>query len=236
VRSIEVARDCGALTVAVTNNADSDLARAAIAHVDVLAGPERAVAATKSYTAQLLALHQLLDRVGGGSGAAAAGLPELADAVLERGEEIAALASRYRFAQRMVTTGRGYSYPTAREAALKLMETAYLSAQAFSAADLLHGPLAMIDPQVPVLAVVADGIGGRAMAPVLPRLAERGADVCIVGSAAAGAHVLLPPGAPEELSPLLEILPFQLLALHVAVERGGDPDAPRGLAKVTETL
>jgi glutamine---fructose-6-phosphate transaminase (isomerizing) len=236
VRSLEVARECGALTVAVTNNPASDLARAATAHVDVLAGPERAVAATKSYTAQLLALHQLFDRVGGGTGAAAAGLPDLADAVLERCGEIAALASRYRFAQRMVTTGRGYSYPTAREAALKLMETAYLSAQAFSAADLLHGPLAMIDPQVPVLAVVADGIGGRAMAPVLPRLAERGADVCIVGAAAAGAHVVLPAGAPEELSPLLEILPFQLLALHVAVERGGDPDAPRGLAKVTETL
>jgi glucosamine--fructose-6-phosphate aminotransferase (isomerizing) len=235
VRSLEVARDCGALTVAVTNNAASDLARAAAAHVDVLAGPERAVAATKSYTAQLLALHQLLDRVGGGHGDAAAGLPDLADALLERRGEIAALASRYRFAQRMVTTGRGYSYPTAREAALKLMETAYLSAQAFSAADLLHGPLAMIDPQVPVLAVVADGIGGRAMAPVLPRLAERGADVCIVG-AAPDAHVVLPAGAPEELSPLLEILPFQLLALHVAVERGGDPDAPRGLAKVTETL
>ena len=185
VRSLEVARECGALTVAVTNNAASDLARAATAHVDVLAGPERAVAATKSYTAQLLALHQLLDRVGGGNGAAAAGLPDLADAVLERGGEVAALADRYRFAQRMVTTGRGYSYPTAREAALKLMETAYVSAQAFSAADLLHGPLAMIDPHVPVLAVVADGIGGRAMAPVLPRLADRGADVCVVGSAAA---------------------------------------------------
>ena len=235
VRSLEVARDCGALTVAVTNNAASDLARAAAAHVDVLAGPERAVAATKSYTAQLLALHQLLDRVGGRDGGSAAVLPDLADALLDRRGEIAALASRYRFAQRMVTTGRGYSYPTAREAALKLMETAYLSAQAFSAADLLHGPLAMIDPQVPVLAVVADGIGGRAMAPVLPRLAERGADVCIVG-AAPDAHVVLPAGAPEELSPLLEILPFQLLALHVAVERGGDPDAPRGLAKVTETL
>ena len=80
VRSLEVARDCGALTVAVTNNAASDLARPPTAHVDVLAGPERAVAATKSYTAQLLALHQLLDRVGGGHGGAAAGLPDLADA------------------------------------------------------------------------------------------------------------------------------------------------------------
>ncbi len=236
VRSVEVARSCGALTVAVTNNAASDLARAAEAHVDVLAGPERAVAATKSYTAQLLALHQLLDRVAGGTGEAATALPDLGEVVLARGGELAELAGRYRFAQRLVTTGRGYSYPTAREAALKLMETAYVSAQAFSAADLLHGPLAMVDPLVPVLAVVAEGVGGRAMAPVLPRLAERGADVCIVGAASAGAAFVLPSGAPEELSPLLEILPFQLLALHVAVDRGGDPDAPRGLNKVTETL
>jgi glucosamine--fructose-6-phosphate aminotransferase (isomerizing) len=91
----------------------------------------------------------------------------VADAVADAAEQliagdatIAELAQRYRFASRLVTTGRGYSYPTAREGALKLMETCYLSAQAFSGADLLHGPLAMIDPQVPVLAVAADGIGG----------------------------------------------------------------------------
>ena len=224
----------GALTVAVTNDAASDLARAATAHVDVLAGPGLAVAATKTYTAQLLALPAARPGAAAPAARTPGARPRRRSARSRRRDR--ALASRYRFAQRMVTTGRGYSYPTAREAALKLMETAYLSAQAFSAADLLHGPLAMIDPQVPVLAVVADGIGGRAMAPVLPRLAERGADVCVVGSAAAGGARGAAPGVPEELSPLLEILPFQLLALHVAVERGGDPDAPRGLAKVTETL
>jgi glucosamine--fructose-6-phosphate aminotransferase (isomerizing) len=120
------------------------------------------------------------------------------------------------------------------------METSYVSAQAFSGADLLHGPLALVDPQVPVLAVVASGVGGAAMGDVLPRLAERSADVCCVGHPAAVADAAvgfaLPDGAPEELSPLLEILPFQLLALHVSVGRGGDPDAPRGLSKVTETL
>ena len=98
VRSLEVARDCGALTVAVTNNAASELARAAAAHVDVLAGPERAVAATKSYTAQLLALHLLLDRVGGGDGAAAAGLPDLAEPLLDRAARWPRSPSRYRFA------------------------------------------------------------------------------------------------------------------------------------------
>lgn len=240
VRSLEVGRAQGALTVAVTNNPGSAFATTAHAHVDVLAGPERAVAATKSYTSQLLALHLLLDRVRGGSGGAAEALPDLADAILARDGEVAELARRYRFAQRMLTTGRGYSYPTAREAALKLMETAYVSAQGFSGADLLHGPLALVEPQVPVLAVVADGIGGTAMDPVLAQLAERNADVFCVGRpdavAGAAAGFALPSGVPGELSPLLEILPFQMLARHVTVDRGGDPDAPRGLRKVTETL
>ncbi|MEJ3657302.1 SIS domain-containing protein [Actinomycetes bacterium KLBMP 9759] len=240
VRSLDVARAGGALTVAVTNNPGSPLAAAAHVHVDVLAGPERAVAATKSYTSQLLALHLLWDRVGGGDGGTAAALPDLGDALLARDHEVAALAGRYRFAQRMLTTGRGYSYPTAREAALKLMETAYVSAQAFSGADLMHGPLALVEPQVPVFAVVAEGIGGNAMEPVLAGLAERSADVCCVGRpdavAAAAVGFTLPSGTPEQLSPLLEILPFQMLARHVAVDRGGDPDAPRGLRKVTETL
>jgi glutamine---fructose-6-phosphate transaminase (isomerizing) len=240
VRSLEVARAQGALTVAVTNNPGSPLAAAAHAHVDVLAGPERSVAATKSYTAQLLALHLLLDRVRGGDGGAASALPDLGDALLGRSTEVADLAKRYRFAQRMITTGRGYSYPTASEAALKLMETAYVSAQAFSGADLLHGPLALVDPLVPVLAVIPDGLGGRAMEQVLPRLDERNADVCCIGRPEAveraAVGFVLPAGVPEPLSPLLEIIPFQLLALHVAVDRGGDPDAPRGLRKVTETL
>jgi glucosamine--fructose-6-phosphate aminotransferase (isomerizing) len=240
VHSMRVAGEQGALTVAITNNPESALAGAAQLHVDVLAGAERAVAATKSYTAQLLALYLLLDRVRGGDGSATRTLPELGEQVLAGEPAIAALAQRYRFAQRLVCTARGYSYPTACEAALKLMETSYLSAQPFSWADLLHGPLAMIDRQVPVLTVVGAGVGGRAMGPVLPRLLEQGADVFCVGTpeavAAASAGVVLPDGVSEELSPLLEILPFQMLAKHLAVARGVDPDAPRGLRKVTETL
>jgi glutamine---fructose-6-phosphate transaminase (isomerizing) len=240
VGSVQAGRERGALTLAVTNSPASPLAEAAELHLDVLAGPERAVAATKSYTAQLLTLYLLLERARGRDGAAAARLPELGRALLGQGDRLAAAAQRYRFAQRLVTTARGYSYPTAQEAALKLMETAYLSAQAFSGADLLHGPLAMIDPQVPVLATVADGIGGGAMTPVLASLAERHADIFCVGTAAAVARaadgLVLPGGLPEELSPVLEIIPYQLLALHLATARGGDPDAPRGLRKVTQTL
>ena len=240
VQSLQVARERGALTVAVTNRPGSPLDQAAELHLDVLAGPENAVAATKSYTAQLLALYLLNDHLAGGDGTAAEALPALGRALLERDGAVAELAQRYRFANRLVSTARGYSYPTAREAALKLMETSYLSAQAFSGADLLHGPLAMIDPQVPVLTVVGDGVGGRAMQQVLPRLREQGADVLCVGTPeavkAASGGVELPSGLAEQLSPVLEILPFQQLARHLALARGGNPDAPRGLRKVTETL
>ena len=138
------------------------------------------------------------------------------------------------YAERLVVTARGYSYATAREAALKLMETSYLSAMAFSGADLLHGPLAMIDRSVPVIAVTSPGRGGEAMAPVLERLAELGAHVLQVGSAEG--MPIAHSGIPEELLPVLEILPLQRLAWRLALDRGMDPDRPRGLSKVTQTL
>ena len=239
VQTVEVAREAGALTLAVTNNESSPLSDAAQLHVNVLAGAEKSVAATKSYTAELLALYLVIAAWRGVDSSAADALPDLGDQVLGSTGDIKDAAQRYRFAQRLLTTGRGYSYPTAREAALKLMETSYLTAQAFSGADLLHGPLATVDPQVPVLAVVPSGRGGAAMAPVLERLAERRADVFGVGSpdliAGLAGGVALP-DAPEELSPLLEIIPFQQMALHLSIARGEDPDTPRGLRKVTETL
>lgn len=238
VESAQIARSCGALTVAVTNAPDSPLASAAQCHVDVRCGPERAVAATKSYTCQLLALWLLCRRWADLPADPAAALPELAAGLLAR-DEVPGVAARFRFVDRLVTTGRGYSYPTAREAALKLMETSYLSAHAFSGADLLHGPFAMIDHDRPVVVVAPEGVGGRAMAPVLERLRERAADVTLVGDPVAAswaaATVPLPSGIPEDLSPILSIMPLQQLALAMAVARGNDPDAPRGLRKVTQT-
>ena len=241
---LSVARETGALTLAVTNNPDSPLVEAAELSIDVAAGHERAVAATKTYTAELLALLILIEGVRAGDGslpaeerAALATLPELAEEVLaDRGAD--ALAQRYRFASRILTTGRGYAYPTARETALKLMETSYLPALAFSGADLLHGPLAMTGLDVPVLAVVGSGPGGRAMSDVVSRLGERRADVVTVGPAdvAGAAGRLAVPAVDERYAPLLDILPLQKLALSLALARGEDPDAPRGLKKVTSTL
>ncbi|GGM44824.1 glutamine-fructose-6-phosphate transaminase [Micromonospora sonchi] len=240
---LRVARDAGALTLAVTNAPDSPLTQAAELSVDIAAGHERAVAATKTYTAELLALLLLVEGIRAGDGAlpaeerhALAALPELAARTLADPTP-AQLAPRYRFAAHLVTTGRGYAYPTAREAALKLMETSYLPALAFSGADLLHGPLAMTAPDVPVLAVVGGGPGGRSMVDVLPRLGERRADVVVIGSAEVEAATRLAvPAVDERYAPLLDILPLQRLALALALARGEDPDAPRGLKKVTATM
>jgi glutamine---fructose-6-phosphate transaminase (isomerizing) len=226
VDSLTVARECGALTVAITNNPSSQLAQVAELSVDVRAGAERAVAATKTYTSELLALALLL---AGPDGTDA--LPAAAAATLAHDAPLAA-AARYRFAAHLITTARGYSYPTAREAALKLMETSYVSAQAFSAADLMHGPLAMIDPSVPVIAVVS-GRGGATMSDVLDRLDGVRADILRVGDPAG--LPLVTEGVPEHLLPVLEILPLQRLAWRLALDRGIDPDRPRGLAKVTST-
>lgn len=233
------ARELGADTLAVTNAPGSELAAVAQLHVDVMAGPEAAVAATKSYSAELMALWMLVQSWRGESLASGAAVVEAAAAHVNRRDEVEQIAGRYRFTDRLITTGRGYAYPTAREAALKLMETSYVAAHAFSGADLLHGPLAMIDHDHPVVAVVPDGAGATAMAPVMDRLSERGADVLVLGGEQALSYgttsYRLEPVA-EHLAPIADIVPLQWLALQMAVARGFDPDAPRGLAKVTRTL
>ena len=234
VDSLAMARARGAMSVAVTNDLDSPLAHAAEHAVGIHAGAERAVAATKTYTAELLALHLLLGGTDGTREATA--IPDAAAATLDlvADEHLAAQAARLHDTKRIVVTARGYSYATAQEAALKLMETSYVSAQAFSGADLLHGPLAMIDASVPVIAISSPGRAGDAMAPVLERLSALEAPLVRVG-----AHGDLPIASddvPEHLLPIVEILPLQRLAWRLALDRGVDPDRPRGLSKVTQTL
>lgn len=240
IETLRTARAGGATTLAVTNNLGSQMAAEAELNFDILAGPEQAVAATKSYSSSLLALWLVVEMYRGGDASAASRLPEAAQSLVDRRAEVAALAARYRFTDRLVTTGRGYSYPTARETALKLMETSYVAAHAFSGADLLHGPLAMIDHDHPVIAIVPDGLGAEAMKPVLERLADRGADVAVFGgqqSVGLGTvgFDLGSSDITEELHPIIDIIPLQQLALEMTLARGFDPDAPRGLSKVTQT-
>ncbi|MGW5050445.1 SIS domain-containing protein [Actinokineospora sp. NPDC004072] len=237
VEATRAARERGALTVAVTNTADSPLAEAAELAVDIGAGPELAVAATKTYTATLLSLYLLVDAVRGGTGEAVADIGALSSAALAApGVEEA--VTRLRFVDRVVTTGRGYSSATAAEAALKLAETSYLPARAYSAADLLHGPVAAVDKETAVVAVASKGRGADAVREALEVVAASGADIIAAGSAVASVPATLRielPDVPEEVAPILEILPLQRLAHGLALARGGDPDAPRGLSKVTRT-
>jgi glucosamine--fructose-6-phosphate aminotransferase (isomerizing) len=235
----ESARAQGALTVAVTNTSGSPLNGAAELSVDVGAGVETAVAATKTYSATLLALYLLVDAIRGGKGEHAAQLGDLAQSTLDgTGDAVAEAVRRYRFVDRVLTTGRGFSLPTALEAALKLAETSYLGARAYSGADLLHGPVAAVDAETAVLAVTSVGKGGEALHDVVDAVHGRGADVLAVGSAAdkvsAALRIAVPETA-EEVAPMLEILPIQRLTHGLALARGGDPDAPRGLLKVTRT-
>lgn len=236
VQTVRTARSGGATTLAVTNDPTSPVASAAELHFDIQAGPEHALVATKTYSAQLLALWLIVEALRGGDGAMAEAIPAAAQDLINRRAEVNELATRLRGTDRLVTTGRGYSYPTARETALMLLETSYVAAQAFSGADLLHGPLAMIEHEHPVIAVVPNGRGADAMAPVLERLADRGADVTVFGgeqslSAGTAGFDLRTSAIAEDLHPVIDIVALQQLALEMALQRGLNPDVPRPAGK-----
>jgi glucosamine--fructose-6-phosphate aminotransferase (isomerizing) len=238
VSFVEMARAGGAATLTLTNAPGSSLARMADEVVDVRAGLESAVAATKSYTGELLALAALFgtDEVVAGLPA----LPALGERVLAASAgAVTSLAAAYRYASRVVTAGRGFSSASAREAALKLMETSYISALGLSSADLLHGPVALLDESVPLLCFASAGPDAEDAAELVRLARGRRAEVDVVGDGTVTGRTLppvLPAGVLPELRPLLEILPAQLLAAEIAVARGHDPDAPRGLSKVTRTF
>jgi glutamine---fructose-6-phosphate transaminase (isomerizing) len=231
--------ELGASTLSVTNDEGSSMAQAADHHLFLRAGTEESVAATKTYTAELLVLYLLVRALDGGEepGAEVGRLPAAAGEVLEAtwgGTE------RYRYANHLVVTSRGYNFATAKEAALKLMETTYVVAEAFSAADLRHGPIAMIGQDFPVIAIVPPGKVRGGMVSVVKSLWSRGAEVAVISddetlSGRAGVGFVVPASCPEELSPVLYAIPPQILAHDLARLKRLDPDAPRGLSKVTET-
>ncbi len=242
VSVVEEGRRQGALTVAVTNTPDSPLGDAAEHVLAVGAGEEKAVAATKSYTAQLgavalLAVHlahdeerlEILRRV-----------PAAVKETLGLEEEIAAAAQRYAHATQCVVLGRGYNYATAVEMALKIKELTYIVAQPYSSADFRHGPVAIIEGGFPVFALLPEGAVYGDMLSLVEELVGRQAEVCIISDrdealAMARVPLRLPAPVPEWVSPLVSIIPGQLLALHITEAKGYDPDHPRGLTKVTET-
>ncbi|CAN5547055.1 SIS domain-containing protein [soil metagenome] len=239
LETVRRSRDLGALTLSVTNDEDSPMSAAADHHLHLHAGEEKSVAATKTYTAELLLLYLLVEALRGAEtpAAEARDLPEKARTLLGSAWEGTA---RYRYADHVVVTSRGYNLPTAQEAALKLMETSYVVAQPFSEADLRHGPMAMVTRDFPVLAIVPPGKAESTMTGLVETLHERGAELVIVTDnektlerSAAGFHV--PVSCAEELSPVLYAIPPQIFAHDLSVLKGLDPDSPRGLNKVTES-
>ena len=243
VAVVEEARRQGASTVALTNDTDSPLAETADHVVDLCAGPELATAATKTYTTELLAaalLSTALDAPSSSETADLAGLPALMSAALTVEPQARDLAVAHAMRERAVVLGRGYSYPSAREWALKLQELALVAAMPYSAADFEHGPLALAEPGIPVLAVAPSGPELEAQVALLTQLKEdHGARLLVISDSPAAREIdgglTLPDGIPPWLAPIVEILPAQLYAYHLTVARGLDPDHPRSIKKVTET-
>jgi glucosamine--fructose-6-phosphate aminotransferase (isomerizing) len=242
VAVVEEGRRQGALTVAVTNTPDSPLGDAAEYVLALEAGDEKAVAATKTYTAQLGALALLAAHLAGDEERLEEleRVPSAEAETLILEEPIAAAAQRYAHATECVVLGRGYNYATAFEIALKLKELTYVVAEPYSSADFRHGPVALVERGFPVIAIAPHGAVYEDMLSLIEELAERDAELSIVSDRdealdLARVPLQLPASLPEWLSPFVCVIPGQLLALHVTVAKGYDPDHPRGLTKVTET-
>ena len=233
----------GAYTVAITNDGSSELAQEADAVIELRAGHEHAVAATKTYSNQVAALGLLAAHAAGEGEVFAAGIravaaetmPQLIRSVETR---IASVAIPFAYAGRMFVVGRGAEFATAREIALKLLETCRIAAEPLTATDLAHGPVAALDSLFPVWAIASGDATLPAVVEAVERAREAGATIIASGDAAGsilGADYVLesPPTTSPLLSPLLSIVPGQLFAWALARARGLDPDAPRGLSKVT---
>ena len=242
VSVLDSARRQGGLTLAITNDTNSDLANSAELVIDQGAGPEKSVAATKTYTTQLAALAVLSSELAGESESHEdlQALPAAMAETIEMSAGLADEAKSFVDVPHYFLVGRGFNYSTAFEIALKVKETNYVIAEPYSPADLLHGPVAVVDRDFPVMLVAPKGRTYRTMSEAIDKLADRGAKMLIVSDDPAvmeRAAVRMPiaQGVPEWLTPLCTVIPGQVWARVLAEARGLDPDRPRGLSKVTLT-
>jgi glucosamine--fructose-6-phosphate aminotransferase (isomerizing) len=206
------------------------------------AGVEQSVAATKTYTAELTVIAALAAAWSGDPRRheELSQLPSALDETLAPGANIAEVSARYRDADAITVIGRGYNYCTAFEVALKLKELTYIMASAYSSADFRHGPIATVGAGSPVLLIAPSGQTFADMMDLASVLRAREADLLMISDAPAALALArspfpLPAGTPEWLSPIIATLPGQQLALQLALAKGVNPDAPRGLTKVTRT-
>jgi glutamine---fructose-6-phosphate transaminase (isomerizing) len=233
----------GCLSLAITNEPQSPLAKCADLVLDIQAGEEKAVAATKTYTTELLAVAMLSAALTGNKTRweELAKVPDWVDRVLKQDPEISRMAERYRYMDQCVVLGRGFNYCTAFEWALKLKELTYVIAEPYSSADFRHGPIAMIEGGFPVMAVAPNGKVFDSMLEMLGTLRhDHSAELVVISDSRqalslAQSPIPLPTGIPEWLTPIVSIVPAQLFAGHLTRAKGFDPEKPRTIFKVTET-
>jgi glucosamine--fructose-6-phosphate aminotransferase (isomerizing) len=243
IEVLEAGRRRGAITCALTNTEDSPICQAAEHVLLTHAREEKSVAATKTYTTALAVMHQLAALWADRKDIAdeIKRVPAWIDMTLERvQEDIADRAERYRFMETCHWLARGYNFCTAKEAALKMAECCYVVPSAFSTADFMHGPIATTGEGFPCFVVAPTGRAFGAVLETVDALEQRQAELAIISNDAAlleRAKIALPiPEMPEECTPMVAAVIGQLLAYTIALEKGLDPDTPRGLRKVTLTL
>jgi glucosamine--fructose-6-phosphate aminotransferase (isomerizing) len=236
------AKKQGKLTAVITNTLDSPLARHGDFVFDLHAGMEKAVAATKTYTGSLAAVALIATAVAESTNLMTTleSIPEQMTNTLTLATAVANAAPRYRYMAQAVVIGRGYNYATAYELALKLKELTYTIVEPYSSADFLHGPLAMVSAGYPMVVVAPSGAVLSEMHDFMTVLRGHHAELLVISDdvetiAMGRTGFLLPTAVAEWLSPLLAILPGQLLAMYLAYERDYNVDAPRAIHKVTET-
>src|SRR5436190_11496666 len=247
LEALRVAKGAGSTVVGIVNVVGSTIARESDGGVYLHAGPEIGVASTKAFTSQLVALVLLGLYLGRQRGLAAeegrrlveqlAGLPDLVARALELDGEVARLAERYADATNALYLGRGVNFPVALEGALKLKEISYIHAEGYPAAEMKHGPIALIDANMPVVFLAPKDHVYAKVVSNMQEVRARGGRIIVITSEGNGDlrhlvdHQLCVPAAAPLLSPLLTVIPLQLLAYHIAVRRGFDVDRPRNLAK-----
>lgn len=251
---LERAKEAGAITVGITNEPESSLAKLAEYTFLVRAGKEKSVAATKTYSGQLFVFYLLAYALGAAIQLDdLKKLPDLAQAALKLESEIAERAERYRFMDHAVVIGRGLNYANSFEYALKLMETCYVVAERFSSADLLHGPIAMLDASFPAFVLAPAGVTWQPIRELTERLISIKAETLLFTDKSNKEAQKVPglekrvvtipvalsrrSALPEEIyTPIPYIIPGQLFAASLADVKGLNPDQPRTLSKVTRTL
>ncbi len=239
---LKAARRQGAFTIGIPNEPRSTIARLVDEIFLVRAGKQRSVAATKTYTGQLLLLYLLASALGTRiTLPSISEIPDRVEQALGLSPELQELVKRYRYMPYCAVVARGLNYANAFELALKLMETCYVVAERFSSADFLHGPIALVERDFPVLIFLPSGKTFRDLSRLAARLRRLRAETLLISSAgvrlpAATRAIRVPGRIPEIYTPIPYIIPGQLFAALLAEVKGLNPDKPRSLTLVTRTL